>query len=339
MANGPQPKQSNERVLLLASERKAHAFNLPQDSKIVIGRHATNDLQLDSRTISGHHAEFILDGGDIVLRDLNSTNGTFVNGEPISSHRLENGDEIRISNYVFTVYIKDREQNGKKSPSGFFIDVGSQGNIIPFHSPSKEENTQPFRDFHDLSLPDLLMFLFTTGHTVTLVLYRGSEEGRILLHNGSVIHAVYQHTTGEKALYRLFGWQEARYEVLKCSPEDSVKKTITLPTESLIKEGVQQLEDMGNLADLLPHFDSRLRLREGCSLPLSAFSPGEVEVYQLLIQCKTIEGALEESNLADFRILRLVHSLIRKNVFEVSETHSFETAITTLAGMGPIGKR
>ena len=51
------------------------------DSTLRIGRHEDNDLVLDNAYLSRYHAEILSDGSRILIRDLGSTSGTFINGE------------------------------------------------------------------------------------------------------------------------------------------------------------------------------------------------------------------------------------------------------------------
>jgi hypothetical protein len=60
------------------------------------GRLPSNEIQLPYPSVSGRHCIFILSGPDIVLRDLNSSNGTYVNREPITEVILRPGDAIQI---------------------------------------------------------------------------------------------------------------------------------------------------------------------------------------------------------------------------------------------------
>ncbi len=79
-----QPTEAEQpRILLLASEQNVHAFDPSDTARIAIGRHDSNDLQLRSRTVSNYHAEILYEGNDPLLRDLGSTNGTYVNEESI----------------------------------------------------------------------------------------------------------------------------------------------------------------------------------------------------------------------------------------------------------------
>jgi len=61
-----------------------------------IGRHEDNDLVFDNPYLSRYHAEILSDGSRILIRDLGSTSGTFVNGERITQRRLKDGDSIRL---------------------------------------------------------------------------------------------------------------------------------------------------------------------------------------------------------------------------------------------------
>ena len=63
--------------------------------KLTIGRLVDNDVTLDDGSVSGRHAEVDLGGDVAVLRDLGSTNGTFLNGEQVTGEAaLREGDEI-----------------------------------------------------------------------------------------------------------------------------------------------------------------------------------------------------------------------------------------------------
>ncbi len=67
--------------------------------QISIGRRPYNDVALDDLTVSGEHALIVQQGAQAVVRDLNSRNGTLVNGNPITEVPLANGDQIDIGIY------------------------------------------------------------------------------------------------------------------------------------------------------------------------------------------------------------------------------------------------
>lgn len=67
--------------------------------RTTIGRKPQNDIQIDNLAISGEHAVLITVGNDSFLEDINSTNGTYVNGQQIKKHFLQNGDTIELGKY------------------------------------------------------------------------------------------------------------------------------------------------------------------------------------------------------------------------------------------------
>jgi pSer/pThr/pTyr-binding forkhead associated (FHA) protein len=78
-------------------------FELNKD-ELTIGRHPECDIQIDDGAVSNRHAaiairpsRYLPDQTEITLRDLNSTNGTFVNDAKVTQKQLSNDDEVRIA--------------------------------------------------------------------------------------------------------------------------------------------------------------------------------------------------------------------------------------------------
>ena len=88
------------------------ALTKPQ---MTLGRSDDNDVVLDDPLVSGHHALIIVadDGRAILLQDLNSTNGTRVNGQDVRNTSLKHGDAIQIGRCVFRV-----DDDGGGTPTG-----------------------------------------------------------------------------------------------------------------------------------------------------------------------------------------------------------------------------
>ena len=77
--------------------------------RITIGRKPHNDIQIDNLAISGEHAVIVTILNDSFLEDMGSTNGTFVNGQQVKKHFLQNGDTIELGKYRLK-YINDVPQ-------------------------------------------------------------------------------------------------------------------------------------------------------------------------------------------------------------------------------------
>jgi pSer/pThr/pTyr-binding forkhead associated (FHA) protein len=63
------------------------------------GRHPDSDIFLDDVTVSRRHAEFRREGGEFVVIDVGSLNGTYVNREPVDQAVLAGGDEVQIGKF------------------------------------------------------------------------------------------------------------------------------------------------------------------------------------------------------------------------------------------------
>ncbi|MFN6961423.1 MAG: FHA domain-containing protein [Rhodocyclaceae bacterium] len=74
--------------------------------RITIGRKPYNDIQIDNLAISGNHAVIVTILDDSFLEDLNSTNGTFVNGRQVRKHFLQDNDVIELGKYRLK-YVKE----------------------------------------------------------------------------------------------------------------------------------------------------------------------------------------------------------------------------------------
>ena len=91
-----------------------------------IGRLEGLELTLAQQSISKHHAEMVLVGDSLVLRDLSSTNGTFVNRERVNAAMLEEGDIVHFAEFEFRVgrLTSNGEAPSKRSPSQATVALG-----------------------------------------------------------------------------------------------------------------------------------------------------------------------------------------------------------------------
>lgn len=67
--------------------------------RTTLGRRPYNDIVIDNLAVSGEHAVVHMDGDDVDIEDLGSTNGTYVNAKAVTRHALRNGDTIEVGKY------------------------------------------------------------------------------------------------------------------------------------------------------------------------------------------------------------------------------------------------
>src|SRR3954467_12550535 len=64
-----------------------------------LGRRPYNDIVIDNLAVSGEHAVLQMTGNEVYLEDLNSTNGTYINGKAVKKQLLQNNDTVEIGKY------------------------------------------------------------------------------------------------------------------------------------------------------------------------------------------------------------------------------------------------
>jgi pSer/pThr/pTyr-binding forkhead associated (FHA) protein len=86
------------RLILTLEGQSLAEYNMSKE-RYTVGRLPDNDVRIDNAAVSGHHALIINILNDSFLEDLNSTNGTYVNGKLIKKHALQHGDVITVGHH------------------------------------------------------------------------------------------------------------------------------------------------------------------------------------------------------------------------------------------------
>jgi CheY-like chemotaxis protein len=184
---------------------------------VTIGRNDTNSFQIVETSVSGRHCEVRVKGDDLVVRDLQSTNGTFVAGQKISEGVLKPGQTLRLGEVELRL-------EASAAPGTSFVSKMLMTNAAPAKPPpppvkaatapetKPEAAGDPAKKFHVLFVDDSMAFLETFGG-VCSVLSNGSWE----------IHSA---PTADRAL-----------AILQDSPVDLVVLDIGIP----MVDGIQLL--------------------------------------------------------------------------------------------------
>ena len=83
------------KLVILSEGMTGRSHELKVD-RTTIGRVEDNTFQIAEPSVSSHHCEILLRGNEVVVRDLNSTNGSFINGEKITEKALKLGQTLRL---------------------------------------------------------------------------------------------------------------------------------------------------------------------------------------------------------------------------------------------------
>jgi pSer/pThr/pTyr-binding forkhead associated (FHA) protein len=97
------------------------------EERITLGRALDNMIRLEDGTVSHHHATLLLEDSNYKLRDLNSTNGTRVNGMRIVETRLNNGDQIRLGSVEMRFESDVKKSSQPLPPTQTGVDLSQVG--------------------------------------------------------------------------------------------------------------------------------------------------------------------------------------------------------------------
>src|SRR4051794_8487083 len=84
--------------------------------RTTVGRTRDNEIVLQDPAVSSHHCEFVAEKVGLVLRDMNSSNGTYVNGRRIQSAPVYDGDAVKVGQFQGRIAVRKGDGNPMKAP-------------------------------------------------------------------------------------------------------------------------------------------------------------------------------------------------------------------------------
>ena len=128
-------------LTLKFKENSIKEFPLDKETNISIGRHNENDVVIDNLAVSGYHAKIDSIGNGFLLTDLQSKNGTFINGKTINSHYLTHNDTIIIGKHSLIFAYKAGESRPKNTAADMdqtmILDTGKYKEMMEQNAPEK----------------------------------------------------------------------------------------------------------------------------------------------------------------------------------------------------------
>lgn len=176
-------------------------------ARSTIGRRSNNDLVIDHVAISGEHAAIVALNDDFFLEDLDSTNGTQVNGQPIKKHFLRDNDVINLTPYMIR-FVAGGTTDGTNLDQGDENGIGQSDELLAeTQFVDSNISQQKFAIIKVLSGPSkgkevMLTKALTTigrpGVQVAVITHR--KQGYFITHiEGAVFPLVNGHSIGSNA--------------------------------------------------------------------------------------------------------------------------------------------
>jgi pSer/pThr/pTyr-binding forkhead associated (FHA) protein len=187
---------------------------------LIIGRSRGCDLRIPGSDASRRHAEIYQSADGHVLRDLGSTNGTFVNGRAVQEHQLEPGDRIQIADSEMTFCQIAPEF---ESTAGVFTDEKTVLSERPVP-------VEVFRGELSEIPPFAVLQILEMGRKTGAVKIDSDDGvGQLWLEGGNPVHAETKSQKGFDAALTLVNSSAGRfsYEPDAVSPERTIEASVT----------------------------------------------------------------------------------------------------------------
>ncbi|HEY1335114.1 MAG TPA: FHA domain-containing protein [Myxococcaceae bacterium] len=286
-------------------------FPLKMSRQVTIGRSSELDMVLVEDMVSRKHAKITVGPGKVLIEDLGSTNGTFVNGEKIRQARLKEGDRILIGTSILKLVQREAGAQAELSDAEMRerLEEAAQAQA------SKTNKTSSMTGkIEDIPLPDLLQLFHTSKKNGVLVV-TGAHEGRIYLRQGRVYYAVVDgdHALGpQKSFNRIITWEEGDFEL---QPPDGQEFMVELDrsTEALLMDALRLLDEYKRIEAQLPSAESPLTVRRPLVPRIRDLTPEQQDLLQLVHNHGTLRAVMDHSEADDATIAEAVLELMRKD--------------------------
>ena len=141
-------------LVLTLNQSVLGEFSLDKE-RLLIGRKPENDIQVDNLAVSGQHAAIITILNDSFLEDLDSTNGTFVNGKLVKKHALKHGDIVTIGKHELKYVNDDATTDDQDFEKTMIIRPGMAGHAAAAAKAEETETAPPLGVSSQLSTDEM----------------------------------------------------------------------------------------------------------------------------------------------------------------------------------------
>jgi pSer/pThr/pTyr-binding forkhead associated (FHA) protein len=282
-------------------------YPLPGEKEIVIGRGGELDIVLVEDMVSRKHAKITTQGGKIVIQDLGSTNGTFVNGEKIKRARLKEGDRVLIGTSILKLI---SAAEAKNQLSGTREEVNATLEKISKSTAGKTDVTKG--EIAELPLPDVLTWISSNKKSGVLDVTGEADAGRVYFKGGRIFYAILNDNEDlgpTKALFRMAAFENGSYE-LKAATEEEFMLELEVPTDQLVADAVREMNELKGLQPELPELEDMLKVPKPLKPPLSKLQSDELDILQIALNDGFFQAILDKSPFNDLKTAQIVKALI-----------------------------
>lgn len=259
--------------------------------------------------VSRRHAKIMTTDTEVTISDMGSTNGTFVNGEKISTSPIREGDRILVGTSIIKMVAVDPAANAHQS------EAEARRRLEAGASRQSSGGGRPMSGvIEEIPLPDLLQLLSTSRKSGVLSISGIAGIGRIYLRNGAIYFAAINddfNVSPQKAIYRMLTWETGQFE-LEPGGEMNVMEEIQESTEGLLMEGVRQIDEFRHIQRQLPSPHSALAVPTPVAGKLRDLSKDELDIFQLVLDHGQLQAILDNYWGSDLNAAKNLLELMKR---------------------------
>jgi len=283
-------------------------FPMLPNKEIVVGRSSDLDMVLVEEMVSRKHARIAYENDNVVIEDLGSTNGTFVNGEKIKRAHLKEGDRVLIGTSILKVIVVETGV-GEQRPNLEVVAAQRRTSSPRTMSGSIDE----------VPLPDLLQLFSTSKKSGALVVRTEEDVGRIYLQKGIVSYATLndlEDLPPIKSIFRMLTWEKGLFDFDPAETREFANP-VQVSVQEILMESLRELDELNSIRDRLPDLAARLSIENPLIPPLRELTPEDLDVLQLVHNFGKFGAVLDKSLATDFETARIVLKLVDKKYVHV----------------------
>jgi pSer/pThr/pTyr-binding forkhead associated (FHA) protein len=299
----------------ISGKYEGGVFKLPSTGEVVIGRSSNVDVVIVEDMVSRSHARLTFGKeGSLYIEDLQSTNGSFVNGERITKAQLSEGDRILIGTSILKVMtVEDRALDRRTMP---ISDLTLAPPDVQF--PGERTNASPLKSMEGLlsevPLTDILQMFSTGNKTGVLRLKHTSRSGKIYMRDGRIVFASldgYEDMPSQKVLFRMLAWNDGTFEMSAWEDLPSHVVEINESPQMLIMEGLRQIDELEVILEKHGLVGAMLKANFPLANPLKDLDSEALDLFQLLMEETSYEDLTARVSHDDLKVAELLDVLFK----------------------------
>lgn len=299
------PRAKNHCLRFLSGKDQGSEYVLDDPTTVLIGRGSDVDLVLDEGMVSRHHARIHASTAEVIVEDLGSTNGTFVNGDRVQRRRLQEGDRVLIGTTILKIELSSSPVGTKPPP--------------PRRSqPGAVDDAKTSRDLmsgniEEVGVPELVEMFSGGRQRSILELVTDSKKTtyRIFMADGHVVDArcsALPDAPAAKVVHRALGLTRGSFSVRPFDEAPEPRATISIP--ELLVDGLRKLDEMHVFRQRLPVGGEKLVLARPLLSPLSALDEADLDTLQAAHNLGEIDAVFDDLDDLDVDIARRLLALV-----------------------------